>query len=83
MLSSNHFRESVLGQGEKVALYTDGITEARHDSEMFETMGIERVLREHGHLSPGDLLNELVSAATVWANGHLTDDTAVLVVERT
>ncbi|HEY3297933.1 MAG TPA: PAS domain S-box protein [Armatimonadota bacterium] len=68
--------------GEKIILYTDGITEARHDSEMFGTEGIENILRTYGHRSPDNLVIKLVEAATSWANGQLRDDTAVLVVER-
>jgi serine phosphatase RsbU (regulator of sigma subunit) len=68
--------------GDKIILYTDGISEARHDSSLFELTGIERIIKEYGYLPPEELLAKLLGAATEWANGRLTDDAAIIVLER-
>gem|GEM_PF-5999172 len=68
--------------GDKLILYTDGISEARHDSDLFELAGIEHVLKECGNLMPENLIKELLGAATAWANGRLMDDAAIIVLER-
>lgn len=73
---------SHLDPGDKIVFYTDGLSEARRDGDMFELEGIEEVLRECGSLDAGALVNELLSRASDWAQGRLRDDTAILVVER-
>lgn len=68
--------------GEKIVLYTDGISEARQDFEFFGTEGVKTVLEDYGYCSPEQLISRLIEAATDWAQGKLRDDTAVLVIER-
>lgn len=70
--------------GDRLVLYTDGLSEARRasDGEMFETPGIEAVLREHGGAEPNVIAEALVAAAREWTAGRLSDDTAVLVIAR-
>lgn len=68
--------------GDKVVFYTDGISEARQDSDLFGEEGIERSLRRHYALTPQDLVAHLLAEATEWAGGHLRDDAAVVVLER-
>lgn len=71
-----------LNPGDKLLLYTDGILEARHNLELFEIDGIKRTLIKHGHKSPAELTNELLLAAQSWADGQLSDDAAIVVIER-
>ena len=71
-----------LEPGDKIVFYTDGLSEARHDSELFDSEGIERVLRECGHLSAEDITDRLLQSALDWADGRLRDDTAIIVVAR-
>ncbi|MCL6629508.1 MAG: SpoIIE family protein phosphatase, partial [Armatimonadetes bacterium] len=68
--------------GDKVVFYTDGISEARQDSDLFGEQGIERSLRRHYALTPQDLVAHLLAEATEWAGGHLRDDAALIVLER-
>jgi phosphoserine phosphatase RsbU/P len=84
LTDAHEFRESEsdLDPGDKVVLYTDGLSEARSDSGMFGSEGIEEVLRRYGHLSPDEVVVRLLETAKDWARGHLTDDTAIIVVER-
>lgn len=74
--------EARLGFGDKLVLYTDGISEARADSGMFELEGIERTLAGHADWSPQQVVENLISAATDWAAGKLRDDAALVAIER-
>lgn len=71
-----------LAPGDRLVLYTDGLSEARSEWEMFEVEGIERVLREHGAEPPQELVAALLSAAMEWADGRVRDDTAIVVLGR-
>lgn len=71
-----------LDRGDKLVLYTDGISEAHHDTEMFDIDGIYRVLEERSYLLPEELVTEILAAASQWAEGKLTDDAAILILER-
>ena len=68
--------------GDKLVLYTDGISEARRNFVLFGFDGIERVLREFGQRSPDEVVEALIRESTDWAGGRRTDDAAVIVVER-
>jgi PAS domain S-box-containing protein len=75
-----HENARCLCKGEKIVLYTDGITEARRDGSMFGMEGIERVLSECGARCPKEVVGLLVDAAKKWAGDGLRDDTAVMIV---
>ena len=71
-----------LNERDKLILYTDGITEARRGTELFDLDGVERVLHQHNELRYDELAHALLYAAKEWARGRLSDDTAVVVIER-
>ena len=71
-----------LDPGDKIVLYTDGITEARRGPVLFGADGIQGVLAEHGGEEPQALVEQIISGARAFADGRLRDDTAVLVMER-
>ena len=75
--------ETHLEVGDKLVLYTDGLSEARHDSELFGNEGIGRVLKEYGKRSPEEVVEALVRESSDWAGGRRTDDMAIIVIERT
>jgi sigma-B regulation protein RsbU (phosphoserine phosphatase) len=67
-----------LTAGAGVLLYTDGLTEARHDGELF---GLERVSAALGGLrepSPSDAIAVLRARVAEFAYGALTDDLCLL-----
>lgn len=73
--------EVVLGPGDLILLFTDGLLEARSPSgEMFGTEGVRRVLgeREHG---AGPLTEALEVAVVEHVGGELADDMAMLVLK--
>ena len=71
-----------LDVGDRMVIYTDGISEARKGSALFGTEGIERVLVEHGHEPPDVLVESVLEAAKEFAEGQLRDDTALVVICR-
>lgn len=73
---------SCLEPGDKMVLYTDGILEARRETELLDLEGIETALRQHGHKEPNELAEALYSTARHWAGGKLLDDVAILIIER-
>ena len=73
---------SHLMPGEKLVLYTDGISEARFDSGLLGIEGVVRVLSAHTQATAKELVDEIVDTAKDWSHGKLKDDTAVLIVRR-
>lgn len=71
-----------LEPGDVLVMFTDGIIEARRSTDLFDLEGIEQSLREHRHRSVDDIADELIAAASSWAQGRLSDDAAVVVVKR-
>jgi serine phosphatase RsbU (regulator of sigma subunit) len=83
-IDSQDFQEHKerFGPGDKLLMYTDGISEARRGSQLFDVEGIERVVSRCCELSARDLARDLLDEATDWAQGRLRDDAAVVVVAR-
>lgn len=84
VIEAQTFTEHVthLQPGDSLLLYTDGISEARRGSEMFELEGIESVARRCCRPEAAQLARDLLNDATEWAEGNLRDDAAVVVVAR-
>jgi serine phosphatase RsbU (regulator of sigma subunit) len=64
--------------GEGVLLYTDGLTEARHDGELFGLDRVSAALAGLRRPSPGQAIAVLRSRAADFAYGTLTDDLCLL-----
>ncbi len=69
--------------GETLVLYTDGILEARREHEMFGEERLAQILAAHAGDAPRDLARVIYSAARVFSSGHIDDDVAIAVVNRT
>jgi serine phosphatase RsbU (regulator of sigma subunit) len=72
-----------LEHGSAVVLFTDGVIEARRDSELFGHDRLNRLLAENRELSARGLAEAVVAGAKAFAGGGLADDSAVVVVKRT
>lgn len=82
MLESVQYSERIvqLKPGDDVIMFTDGITEARHNNIMFETAGIIESLTRIGDAKPDEIAEALLQAATLHAGGSLQDDAAIVVL---
>lgn len=64
--------------GTGVLLYTDGLTEARHDGEMFGLARVSAALRGVHEASPTEAIAVLRARVADFAYGTLTDDLCLL-----
>ena len=71
-----------LEPGSAVVLFTDGVTEARRDGELYGHDRLDRFLGEHRDLSASELARAIVDDARTFSGGDLADDSAVVVVKR-
>jgi serine phosphatase RsbU (regulator of sigma subunit) len=71
-----------LEPGDRLIMYTDGISEARRDAELLELEGIKQTISNNPNLSANELARSILEAAKNWAGGKLQDDAAVVVIER-
>jgi len=70
-----------LTDGDRVVLFTDGVTEARNSAdEEFGEARLLRVLEDHRALAPGELQEEILRAVAGFSGGHWTDDATLLVL---
>lgn len=74
--------ESYLDPGDRLVMYTDGISESHKDASMYGTEGITETLEQQGHRTPEEILDKMFSAASGISDGALADDAAVIIVER-
>jgi len=65
-----------------LVLYTDGLTEARVNSELFGEEGLRRVVTEKAGLGIKDLAESLSASAKTFANDILSDDLLAMVINR-
>src|SRR6202167_3057478 len=71
-----------LNRGDRVVLYTDGISEvfdAR--GEMLGTEGVQKIVRETALLPFGDMQQALLNRVAAWRDGAPTDDMSLVLLE--
>lgn len=74
-------RELVLGPGDLMVCYTDGVTEARDpDGKFFGTQGLERSLKASAGANAGEVARTVERAVLRHESGGARDDMAVVVV---
>ncbi len=76
-------REILLEKGDAAVLYTDGITEARHEGLIFGEERFRELLKEKREGVPEDICGTLVSAVRAYrGKSPQEDDYSLLVVKR-
>ena len=74
-------RELVLGPGDLMVCYTDGVTEARDpDGNFFGTQGLERALKASAGASAMEVARTVERAVLQHERGGARDDIAVIVI---
>jgi sigma-B regulation protein RsbU (phosphoserine phosphatase) len=69
-------------QGDQIIFYTDGVTDTQNpDGKLFGTDRLDRVL-ENCSLQAQALLDAVLQAVEVFANGHPADDDRTIIVAR-
>jgi len=70
-----------LHPGDRLLLYSDGVTEARRERVMFGFDGLRRALVQEGENPPDSLVRRIYRQALRFSNGIMRDDVALLLVE--
>ncbi len=71
-----------LNPGDRVVLYTDGITEVFDSSgEMLGTEGVQKFVRETALLPFGEMQQALLNRVAAWRDGPPTDDMSLVLLE--
>lgn len=73
-----------LEPGDKIVMFTDGITEATNtNEEYYSDEAFEQWLLENRSLSPKDMQEQLLESITTFANGQVqSDDITLVIIER-
>jgi serine phosphatase RsbU (regulator of sigma subunit)/HAMP domain-containing protein len=71
-----------LAEGDVLVGYTDGVTGARRNGELFEIERLAVVVAENRHLQPEDITRAIYKAVLDYSGGSLQDDVALIVVKR-
>ncbi len=74
---------AVLGAGDLVVIYTDGLTEARRGDELFGVEGVRRVLDMHAGRRAADILEALLGEVRAFTDRSLDDVTVVVLRQLT
>jgi phosphoserine phosphatase RsbU/P len=69
-----------LEPGSVLAMFTDGVTEARTDNTMLESEGVQEVVRAHASGSAEEIASAIFNRALQFASGVLKDDVAIVVI---
>lgn len=75
--------ETRLGVEDLLFLYTDGVTEARRDSEIFGESRLRALLAGTAGRTPAEVVSAVVNEVWEFGRERLRDDLAVLAVKRT
>jgi len=69
-----------LGAGDRVVLFTDGVSEARRDGEDFGDERLIDVVRSYRELSAAELQEKIVEAIAAFTSGSFGDDVTLVVI---
>ncbi|MHB1000039.1 MAG: SpoIIE family protein phosphatase [Armatimonadota bacterium] len=69
-----------LSSGDRLLLYTDGVTDARGDKDFFGLEALKDFFVAKRQESPGEFAAQLMSHLKEYSNGQLRDDIAILLI---
>jgi phosphoserine phosphatase RsbU/P len=71
-----------LDPGDRVVLYTDGITDVfNSNGEMLGVEGVQKIVRETSELPFGEMKKAMLNRVAEWRDGPTTDDVSLVLVE--
>jgi phosphoserine phosphatase RsbU/P len=71
-----------LKRGDRVVLYTDGISEVFDtNGDMLGTEGVQKIVRETALLPFGDMQQAMLNRVAAWRDGAPTDDMSLVLLE--
>jgi two-component system sensor histidine kinase ChiS len=70
-----------LKAGDRFLLYSDGVTEARRDRQLYDFAGLQEALKEDAGYPPDTLVRRLYRRVLTFSGGAMRDDVALLIVE--
>ncbi len=70
-----------LHPGDRLLLYSDGITEARREGRMLDLEGLMEAVREEAHRPLDSLVRRIYARTLRYSGGVMRDDVALLLVE--
>lgn len=74
--------ETVLQRGDRVVIYTDGLTENFNSRrEMLGVDGLEEIVTEASTLPLGEMKREILDRVAAWRDGPATDDVSLVLLE--
>jgi sigma-B regulation protein RsbU (phosphoserine phosphatase) len=74
--------EVELAPGDRLVLYTDGLTEVFNRSEeMLGIKGLEELVRQSSTLALPEMKQAILDGATAWSDGPLADDVSLVIAE--
>lgn len=78
------FEEAVttMAEGDLILLYTDGLTEARRAGELYGEKRLVEFLGGLGERTAAELVGDVIDEVMAYTNGELSDDLALLAVQR-
>jgi sigma-B regulation protein RsbU (phosphoserine phosphatase) len=69
-----------LAPGDTIVLFTDGVTEAQRDGDLFEEDRLRTIIERTSTMSAVEVADAIVSAALDFGGGESRDDMAVVVI---
>lgn len=74
--------ETVLQRGDRVVIYTDGLTENFNSRrEMLGVHGLEEIVTEASTLPLGEMKREILNRVAAWRDGPAADDVSLVLLE--
>jgi PAS domain S-box-containing protein len=79
---SESVNEIDLASGDRLVLYTDGLTEVfNHGDEMLGVEGLEGLVRQSANRALPEMRQAILDGVAAWRHGPLADDLSLVIVE--
>ena len=74
--------ETNLQTGDRVVIYTDGLTESfNFEHEMLGVDGLREIVAEASNLPLAEMKNQILDRVAAWRHGHAQDDVSLVLLE--